>query len=76
MKSRFKVFGNPNTKVCHVRSKKNDACRQRAVKESENFVSFEQASSPRFGYRACKRCRPDKAKNSLSDRKSLKDTGG
>lgn len=55
----MKVFANKKTKVAHAAGKRGDACKQRAL-EPENIKKFDSMESARlFGYRACKRCKPE-----------------
>jgi len=56
-----KIYGNRTTKVAHRRGKRGDPCFERALAlgNSEHFPEFADAKAD--GYRACKRCRPDKA---------------
>lgn len=55
----MKVFANKKTKVAHASNKRGDACRQ-AFLLKENTAKFQDMESARlFGYRACKRCKPE-----------------
>lgn len=55
-----KVYCNKTTNVAHRRGSKGDPCYQRALKKGNavNLDSF--AAAKALGFRACKRCHPEK----------------